>query len=61
MIIRAMNWLLRPSGLMVIPRPPSAKMMIEHANVSESYHPSGNGKTVAWMRTVATLMGRDRW
>jgi len=59
-ILRALNWILRPTGLMVIPRPPSAKMMIEHANVSEAHHPSGSGRTVAWMRIVADLMGEDR-
>jgi hypothetical protein len=60
-ILAALNWALRPIGVMLVPRAPSAKMMREHANVSATHHPSGNGRTVAWMRTVADLMGRDRW
>jgi hypothetical protein len=39
----------------------SAKMMREHANTSESFHPSRGGNTVRWMRRVAYLMdGRSR-
>lgn len=56
----ALNWVLRPMGLLVVPRPPSAKMMREHANVSECHHPSRGGNTIVWMRTVAQLMGEDR-
>lgn len=56
----ALNWVLRPMGLLVVPRPPSAKMMREHANVSEARRLSSQGRTVAWMRTVADLMGEDR-
>lgn len=55
-----LNKLLRPFGLMVIPRPPSAKMVTENANVCEIHHPAGRGRTIVWMRTVARLMGEDR-
>lgn len=60
-ILIAVNRVLRPVGVMLVPRPPSAKMMHEHANVSGSHHPAGSGRTVVWMRTVADLMGKDRW
>lgn len=56
-----LNRVLRPLGVMVVPRAPSAKMLREHANVSECHHPSRDGRTTVWMRTVADLMGRDRW
>jgi site-specific DNA-cytosine methylase len=35
-----LNRLLRRLGVMVVPRPPSAKMLHEHANISECHHPS---------------------
>jgi len=60
-VLAALNRALRPVGVMLVPRAPSAKMMREHANVSECHHPSRGGRTVAWMRTVADLMGKDRW
>lgn len=50
------NRLLRRLGLMVVPLPTSPKMLREHANVSESFHPSRGGNTVRWLRRVATLM-----
>lgn len=49
------NRALRPLGWMLIPRPPSAKMLHEHANVTEVHHPSRGGRTVDWMRRVADL------
>lgn len=54
---RLLNRLLAPLGVLVVPRPPSAKMLREHANVSEVHHPSRGGNTVAWMRRVADLVG----
>jgi hypothetical protein len=59
-ILAALNRVLRPIGVMLVPRPPSAKMIHEHANVSECHHPARGGRTVVWMRTVANLMGTDR-
>jgi len=53
--VRLINWLFSWTGLMVVPAPPSAKMLREHANVSEVHHPSRGGNTVAWMRQVAHL------
>lgn len=47
---------LRRFGLMVVPLPTSPKMLREHANVSESFHPSRRGNTIRWMRRVADLM-----
>jgi hypothetical protein len=54
--MRFINRLLRTVGLMLVPVPPSAKMLHEHANVSESHHPSRGGNTVRWMRKVASWM-----
>lgn len=54
------NFLLRPLGIILVPRPPSAKMMREYANVAEAHHPSRGGNTVRWMRRVADLMGQDK-
>jgi len=51
------NRLLRRFGLLLVPTPPSAKMLHEHANVSETHHPSRGGNTVEWMRRVAGYMG----
>ncbi len=51
-MIGLVNALLRRFGLLLVPKP-SAKMLHEHANVSETHHPSRGGKTVAWMRQVA--------
>jgi hypothetical protein len=53
----AMNRLLLLFGVMLVPRPPSAKMLHEHANVSECHHPSRGGNTVRWMRRVADMSG----
>jgi hypothetical protein len=52
-----LNRFLRPFGAMLVPCPPSAKMLHEHANVSEVHHPSRGGNTVRWMRRVADLIG----
>jgi len=54
--VRLINRLTRLLGFMVVPRPPSAKMLREHANTSESFHPSRGGNTVRWMRHVAELI-----
>lgn len=48
-----LNKVLRRFGVIVVPVPPSAKMLREHANVSEAHHPSRGGNTVLWMRRVA--------
>lgn len=47
------NRVLRRFGVMLVPVPPSAKMLREHANISEQHHPARGGNTVAWMRLVA--------
>lgn len=49
------NRLLRPLGLMLVPVPPSAKMLREHANVTETQHPAYGVTTVQWLRHVADL------
>lgn len=54
-----LNRITRRLGFLVVPLPPSAKMLHEHANVSECHHPSRGGNTVRWMRRVADLYGRD--
>ena len=59
-MIRVVNRILRASGYMLIPTPPSRKMLREHANVSECHHPSRGGNTVAWMRLVASLIPKER-
>lgn len=53
-----MNKILKRFGWLLVRTPPSAKMMHEHANISESFHPSRGGRTVAWMRYVAEEMKR---
>jgi hypothetical protein len=50
------NKILKHLGVILVPLPPSAKMLREHANTSESFHPSRGGNTVAWMRRVADLI-----
>lgn len=57
--MRALNRLCRRLGFLVVPLPPSAKMLREHANVCESQHLRGDvhGGTdgcVRWMRAVAS-------
>lgn len=54
------NWVLRRFGVLLVPLPPGAKSLREHANVSECHHPSRGGRTVAWMRHVADLTGDGR-
>jgi hypothetical protein len=54
--VKIMNRLLLRFGYVLAPAPPSAKMLREHANISECHHPSRGGRTVAWMRGLATLM-----
>lgn len=54
------NRILVPLGVVLVPRPPSVKMLREHANVAE-HHPIGpTSKTVAWMRLVADQMERPK-
>jgi hypothetical protein len=56
-MLTLINRLLRHAGLMVVPRPySSAKMLREHANIGESFHPSQGDRTVRWMREVADRM-----
>lgn len=57
----ALNWFTRRFGFLIVPCPPSGKMLIEHANVSEAHHPSRGGNTVRWMREVAELAGGDEY
>lgn len=47
-------------GRLIVPTPPSAKMLREHANVSECHHPSRGGNTVAWMREVAAIVETNK-
>lgn len=51
-----LNRLLLRFGYVLAPAPPSAKMLREHANVSEAHHPSRGGRTVAWLRSMADLI-----
>lgn len=55
-----MNSLLRRFGYLIVPIPPSAKMLREHANVSETHHPAKGGNTVEWMRHVADMVPAAR-
>jgi hypothetical protein len=58
--MNVINRLLRRTGFMLVPRPySSARMLREHANTSESHHPSHGGNTVRWMRHVAYLTERS--
>lgn len=54
------NRVLRRARLMLVPLPTSPKMLREHANISESFHPSRGGLTVKWLRDVAALMERAK-
>jgi hypothetical protein len=54
--MKTINRLLLRFGVMLAPAPPSAKMLREHANVSETHHPSRGGRTVAWLRVMADLV-----
>lgn len=49
--MRLINALLKPFGLIVVPRT-SAKMLTESANIVETYWKS-TGRTVLWLRNVA--------
>lgn len=55
-VLRPVNRVLKPVGLVVFPSPPSAKMLHEHANVAEVHHPSQGGATVRWLRRTAELL-----
>lgn len=54
------RWLVR-RGFLLVPVPPSSKMLHEHANVSVSHHPSRGGNTVRWMRTVADQLAEAKF
>jgi hypothetical protein len=54
--MKTINRLLLRFGYVLAPAPPSAKMLREHANVSETHHPSRGGRTVAWLRGMADLV-----
>ncbi len=58
--MKTLNRLLLRFGYVVAPAPPSAKMLREHANVSESHHPSREGRTVAWLRSTADLIDASK-
>lgn len=56
-----MNRLLRRFGFVLVPLPPSAKMLREHANVCESQHVrtdvhGGTDGCVRWMRDIASAV-----
>lgn len=55
-MLKKINAMTSRVGFMLVPVPPSTKMLNEHANVSEAHHPSLGGRTVEWMRTVANLI-----
>jgi hypothetical protein len=55
--MRTLNLLLRRFGLLVVPVPPSAKMLREHADVAATRHPVRGGRTVEWLYRVADLVG----
>ncbi|ONK10347.1 hypothetical protein STBA_10690 [Streptomyces sp. MP131-18] len=54
--MKFINRLIGRFGVIVVPVPPSAKSLREHANVGETFHPARGGKCVRWMRTVADLI-----
>lgn len=59
--MKIINRVLRRFGVMLAPLPPSAKMLIEHANVCESQHRPphvGADGCVQWMRRVSLY---TRW
>lgn len=56
LIVGWFNRRLVRHGLLIVRRPPSSKMLHEHANVSEAHHPAKRGNTVLWMREVADLV-----
>ncbi|WP_030024877.1 hypothetical protein [Streptomyces monomycini] len=53
--MRLFNRVLVRFGYALVPAPPSAEALREHANVSESHHPAHGGNTVIWMRRLADL------
>jgi hypothetical protein len=61
--MKIINWLFRWLGFLVVPLPPSAKMLREHANVCESTHPGPHDRAdgcVVWMRLVASSVKDSR-
>ena len=53
-VLRAWNWLFAWTGLALVERE-SVKMLIEKANVVESFHPSRTD-AASWLRHVARVM-----
>ncbi len=53
-ILRAWNWLFAWTGLALVERE-SVKMLIEKANVVESFHPLRTG-AASWLRHAARVM-----
>jgi hypothetical protein len=49
--------LLARFGLMLVPIPPSSKLLHEYANVLETHHPSGVSRGTRWLRAVADRRG----
>lgn len=58
--MKILNRALLRLGYVLTPTPPSAKALREHANVSECHHPAATGRTVEWMRALATTMDGGR-
>lgn len=63
--MKLINGLLRRFGVILVPVPPSGKMLIEHANVCESQHiradvHGGTDSCVRWARRVAEIAGYRR-
>ena len=54
-VLELLNYLLRPLGVLVVPRPPSGNALREIANVAETHHPARGGRAVRWLRIVAKL------
>lgn len=52
--MRLLNWLLKPLGVILVPRT-SAKMLSESSNIVEQYWRS-TGNTVRWLRQVADML-----
>lgn len=59
--MRLINRLARRFGYVLVPLPPSAKMLREHANVCESQHVymdvhGGTDGCLRWSRRVASIV-----
>lgn len=51
--MKAINAILGRLGIWIVPAGTTSQMLHEHANISETHHPSGGGRTVAWLRATA--------